>query len=320
MEKNVLVAGGAGFIGSHLCDRLIADGCHVTCLDNLYTGSIGNIGHLLQHPRFSFVQHDVARPYQATNVTAIVNLACPASPRHYQKDAIYTTKTAVIGTMHMLDLARQNKCPILQASTSEVYGDPLIHPQPETYKGNVNPIGIRSCYDEGKRCAESLCMDYYHWISHIRCLYDILSIQRTDTTLFGTNKQPATMIVLDFLLYSSYCFFDAIRGQAPKSLATCNVSFVFSFHLTYLSELIAKYAFGLRLQDFINVAVGTMIAFYIILILLYMRTRRNNCGYDNMEEKFKTRSFHKTSLYVLVTLGIGIWTILLGIFLYTYVI
>ena len=111
------------------------------------------------------------------------------------------------------------------------------------------------------------------------------------------------MIVLDFLLYSSYRFCRAIRGQTPKSLATCNVSFVFSFHLTYLSELIAKYAFGLRLQDFINVAVGTMIAFYIILILLYMRTRRNNCGYDNMEEKFKTRSFHKTSFYVLVTLG-----------------
>lgn len=161
MEKFVLVAGGAGFIGSHFCDRLIHEGGHVICIDNLYTGSMENIKHLLSHPRFSFVPHDVTQPYQATKVSAIVNLACPASPAHYQKDALYTTKTAVIGTLNLLELARQNDCPILQASTSEVYGDPLIHPQPETYKGNVNPIGIRSCYDEGKRCAESLCMDYH---------------------------------------------------------------------------------------------------------------------------------------------------------------
>jgi len=161
MEKFVLVAGGAGFIGSHLCDRLIHEGDHVICIDNLYTGSMENIKHLFSHPRFSFVPHDVTQPYQATKVSAIVNLACPASPAHYQKDAIYTTKTAVIGTLNLLELARQNDCPILQASTSEVYGDPLVHPQPETYQGNVNPVGIRSCYDEGKRCAESLCMDYH---------------------------------------------------------------------------------------------------------------------------------------------------------------
>ena len=157
----VLVAGGAGFIGSHLCDRLIKEGHEVLCLDNLYTGNTENIEHLLHHPHFTFERHDVNFPYRVVGLSYIVNLACPASPFHYQKDAIYTTKTAVIGTLNMLELARENNCPILQASTSEVYGDPLIHPQPESYQGNVNPIGIRSCYDEGKRCAESLCMDYY---------------------------------------------------------------------------------------------------------------------------------------------------------------
>ena len=157
----VLVAGGAGFIGSHLCDRLIKEGHEVLCLDNLYTGNTENIEHLLHHPHFTFERHDVNFPYRVVGLSYIVNLACPASPFHYQKDAIYTTKTAVIGTLNMLELARENNCPILQASTSEVYGDPLIHPQPESYQGNVNPIGIRSCYDEGKRCAESLCMDYH---------------------------------------------------------------------------------------------------------------------------------------------------------------
>ena len=159
--KKVLDAGGAGFIGSHLCDRLIKDGHEVLCLDNLYTGNMANIEHLLHHPRFTFVEHDVILPYHVSDLSAIFNLACPASPVHYQKDGIYTTKTAVIGTLNLLELARENDCPILQASTSEVYGDPLTHPQPEAYHGNVNPIGIRSCYDEGKRCAESLCMDYY---------------------------------------------------------------------------------------------------------------------------------------------------------------
>lgn len=159
--KKVLVAGGAGFIGSHLCDRLIKDGHEVLCLDNLYTGNMANIEHLLHHPRFTFVEHDVILPYHVSDLSAIFNLACPASPVHYQKDGIYTTKTAVIGTLNLLELARENGCLILQASTSEVYGDPHIHPQSEIYHGNVNPIGIRSCYDEGKRCAESLCMDYH---------------------------------------------------------------------------------------------------------------------------------------------------------------
>lgn len=159
--KKALVAGGAGFIGSHLCDRLIKDGYGVLCLDNLYTGRMDNIRHLLQNSSFSFVSHDVTMPAAYDDISVIFNLACPASPAHYQKDAVYTTKAAVLGTLNLLEVARENNCPILQASTSEVYGDPLVHPQTEDYYGNVNPIGIRSCYDEGKRCAESLCMDYH---------------------------------------------------------------------------------------------------------------------------------------------------------------
>ena len=157
----VLVAGGAGFIGSHLCDRLVKDGHSVLCVDNLYTGRMENIHHLLENSNFSFVNHDVTMPMSYDNVSVIFNLACPASPIHYQKDAVYTTKTAVVGTLNLLELAKENHCPILQASTSEVYGDPLVHPQTEDYYGNVNPVGIRSCYDEGKRCSESLCMDYH---------------------------------------------------------------------------------------------------------------------------------------------------------------
>ena len=163
MEKDrpILVTGGAGFIGSHLCDRLIQDGHEVICLDNLYTGSIENIHHLIPYKRFHFVNHNVIDPFCVDGIKAIFNLACPASPVHYQKDPVYTTRTSVIGILNMLELAKLNGCPILQASTSEVYGDAEQHPQKEGYHGNVNPIGIRSCYDEGKRCAESLCMDYY---------------------------------------------------------------------------------------------------------------------------------------------------------------
>lgn len=153
------MAGGAGFIGSHLCDRLVKDGYEVLCLDNLYTGRMENIRHLLQNSKFSFVSHDVTVPVSYDDISVIFNLACPASPVHYQKDAVNTTKAAVLGTLNLLEVARENNCPILQASTSEVYGDPLVHPQTEDYYGNVNPVGIRSCYDEGKRCAESLCMD-----------------------------------------------------------------------------------------------------------------------------------------------------------------
>ncbi len=158
--KRILVTGGAGFIGSHLCERLVNEGHDVICLDNFYTGSKENVWHLLGRPNFEIVRHDVCQPYWA-EVDEIYNLACPASPIHYQHDPIQTTKTSVFGAYYMLGLARRTKCKILQASTSEVYGDPAVHPQPEDYWGNVNPIGIRSCYDEGKRCAETMFFDYH---------------------------------------------------------------------------------------------------------------------------------------------------------------
>ena len=158
--KKILVTGGAGFIGSHLCDRLLREGNDVICLDNYFTGSKDNIRHLLGNDHFELVRHDVINPYHA-EVDEIYNLACPASPPHYQYNPIKTIKTSVMGAINMLGLAKRTRAKILQASTSEVYGDPAIHPQVESYWGNVNPIGIRSCYDEGKRCAETLFMDYH---------------------------------------------------------------------------------------------------------------------------------------------------------------
>lgn len=158
--KRILVTGGAGFIGSHLCERLLAEGNEVICLDNFFTGSKQNILHLLNNPLFELVRHDVTTPYFA-EVDQIYNLACPASPVHYQYNGIKTIKTSVMGAINMLGLAKRTRSVILQASTSEVYGDPEVHPQTEDYWGHVNPIGIRSCYDEGKRCAESLFMSYH---------------------------------------------------------------------------------------------------------------------------------------------------------------
>lgn len=158
--KCVLVTGGAGFVGSHLCDRLIADGHDVICLDNLFTGSISNIESLLSHPRFAFVERNVQMPFYA-HIEWIFNLACPASPPQYQHDPVETVRTNVLGMINMLDLAKATGARVLQASTSEIYGDPLCHPQSETYWGNVNPISRRACYDEGKRCAETLCFDYH---------------------------------------------------------------------------------------------------------------------------------------------------------------
>jgi UDP-glucuronate decarboxylase len=165
MER-VLVAGGAGFIGSHLCERLIKEGCDVICMDNYFTGRKDNVRHLLSNDRFELVRHDVTTPYYA-EVDKIYNLACPASPVYYQYNPIKTLKTSIYGALNMLGLAKRVNAKILHASTSEVYGDPTIHPQVESYWGNVNPIGIRSCYDEGKRAAETLCMDYYRQ-HHIR--------------------------------------------------------------------------------------------------------------------------------------------------------
>jgi UDP-glucuronate decarboxylase len=159
LEKRVLVSGGAGFLGSHLCEQLLARGQQVLCVDNFFTGTRRNIEHLLDHKRFELLRHDVTHPL-FVEVDEIFNLACPASPIHYKKDPVQTTKTSVIGVINMLGLAKRLKIRVLQASTSEIYGDPSIHPQPESYWGNVNPIGPRSCYDEGKRCAETLFFDY----------------------------------------------------------------------------------------------------------------------------------------------------------------
>lgn len=159
LRKRILVTGGAGFLGSHLCERLLADGHDVLCVDNFFTGTKDNIAHLLDNPYFELMRHDVTFPLYV-EVDEIYNLACPASPVHYQTDPVQTTKTSVHGAINMLGLAKRVKAKIFQASTSEVYGDPVVHPQPEHYWGNVNPIGPRSCYDEGKRCAETLFFDY----------------------------------------------------------------------------------------------------------------------------------------------------------------
>ena len=160
LEQRILVTGGSGFLGSHLCERLIADGANVICLDNFFTGARANIEHLLDHKKFELIRHDVTFPIYL-EIDQIYNLACPASPMHYQHDPVQTTKTSVHGAINMLGLAKRVKAKILQASTSEVYGDPDVHPQTEDYWGHVNPIGPRSCYDEGKRCAETLFFDYW---------------------------------------------------------------------------------------------------------------------------------------------------------------
>jgi len=180
--KRILVTGGAGFIGSHLCERLLGEGNEVLCLDNYFTGSKTNITHLFENPYFELIRHDVTTPY-FVEVDEIYNLACPASPIHYQYNPIKTIKTSVMGAINMLGLAKRIKSKILQASTSEVYGDPTIHPQPESYWGNVNPVGVRSCYDEGKRCAETLFTDY-HIQNQVR-----IKIVRIFNT-YGPNMHP----------------------------------------------------------------------------------------------------------------------------------
>ncbi|WP_099464671.1 UDP-glucuronic acid decarboxylase family protein [Parabacteroides provencensis] len=180
--KQILVTGGGGFIGSHLCERLLKEGNSVICMDNYFTGKKKNVLHLLNNPYFELVRHDVTFPYYV-EVDEIYNLACPASPIHYQFDPVSTVKTSVIGAINMLGLAKRIKARILQASTSEIYGDPAVHPQEESYWGNVNPIGLRSCYDEGKRCAETLFMDY-----HRQNKVDIKIIRIFNT--YGPNMRP----------------------------------------------------------------------------------------------------------------------------------
>ena len=219
-RKRVLVTGGSGFIGSHLCTRLIDSGCDVLCLDNLYSGEKENIAHLLDSPYFEFVRHDVTFPFYA-EVDEIYNLACPASPVHYQRDPVQTTKTSVHGAINMLGLAKRTGAKILQASTSEVYGDPEIHPQTEDYWGNVNPIGIRSCYDEGKRCAETLFMDYHrqHQVKtkivrifntygprmhpndgRVVSNFIVQALQGRDITIYGDGSQTRSFCFVDDLV------------------------------------------------------------------------------------------------------------------------
>jgi len=220
LRKRVLVTGGAGFLGSHLCERLLNDGHDVICVDNFFTGTRDNIQHLLANPHFEVLRHDITQPLYV-EVEEIYNLACPASPPHYQHDPIHTLKTSVLGTMNMLGLAKRTGAKLFQASTSEVYGDPLQHPQQESYWGNVNPIGIRSCYDEGKRAAETLCFDYHreHGVrikvarifntygprmhprdGRVVSNFIIQALKGDDITVYGEGQQTRSFCYVDDLI------------------------------------------------------------------------------------------------------------------------
>jgi UDP-glucuronate decarboxylase len=228
-RRRVLVTGGAGFLGSHLIDRLLERGDEVLCVDNLFTGDKRNIDHLAGNPRFEFMRHDVCFPL-FVEVDEIFNLACPASPVHYQHDPVQTTKTSVHGAINMLGLAKRQRVPIFQASTSEVYGDPSIHPQPESYWGNVNPIGIRSCYDEGKRCAETLFFDYHRQhgldvkVARIFNTYGprmhagdgrvvsnfiVQALLGEDITIYGDGSQTRSFCYVDDLVAGFLAFMEA---------------------------------------------------------------------------------------------------------------
>ena len=216
-RKRILVTGGAGFLGSHLVDRLLDLGHEVLCVDNLFTGAKRNIDHLHGHPLFEFMRHDVTFPLYV-EVDQIYNLACPASPVHYQHDPVQTTKTSVIGAINMLGLAKRLRCKIFQASTSEVYGDPAVHPQTESYWGNVNPIGIRSCYDEGKRCAETLFFDYQrqHGLD--------IKVARIFNT-YGPRMHPADgRVVSNFIMQALAGEAITIYGDGSQSRSFCYVS------------------------------------------------------------------------------------------------
>lgn len=215
--KNVLVTGGAGFIGSHLCKRLLDEGNFVICLDNLFTGSMDNVKNL-QCDNFQFINADIVNKFEIDKIDQIYNLACPASPPHYQFDPIKTMKTSVIGILNLLELAKKNNARILQASTSEVYGDPLEHPQKETYWGHVNPNGIRSCYDEGKRCAETLMMDY-----HRQYGTDIKIVRIFNT--YGPNMRPDDgRVVSNFILQALKGEDITIYGDGSQTRSFCYVS------------------------------------------------------------------------------------------------
>ncbi len=215
-RKRILITGGAGFIGSHLCQRLLSQGNEVICVDNFYTGSKENIVHLMDHPYFEIVRHDITFPLYM-EVDQIYNLACPASPIHYQFDPVQTTKTSVHGAINMLGLAKRLKIKIFQASTSEVYGDPEIHPQPESYWGNVNPIGERSCYDEGKRCAETLFFDYHR--QHKLCI----KVARIFNT-YGPRMHPNDgRVVSNFIVQALLDQPVTIYGDGAQTRSFCYI-------------------------------------------------------------------------------------------------
>jgi len=229
--KRALVAGGAGFLGSHLCDRLIDQGYEVLCIDNLYTGSIRNIEHLMNHPRFSFLELDISHPLPG-DIAAdeIFNLACPASPIRYQKSPVQTIRTCVLGTMHLLELASRCKAKIFQASTSEVYGDPLEHPQKESYWGNVNPIGIRACYDEGKRCAETLCFDYH------REFGVAIKVARIFNT-YGPRMRPDDgRVISNFIVQALNEDPITIYGKGEQTRSFCYVSDLIEAILKFMAS------------------------------------------------------------------------------------
>lgn len=250
----VLVTGGAGFVGSHLCEKLLAGGYKVICLDNLFTGRKSNISHLFSHPGFTFAEHDVCMPYHF-EVEGIFNLACPASPVHYQHDPIYTMKTSFFGAMHALELAKERNIPVLQASTSEIYGDPMVHPQKEDYWGNVNPVGVRSCYDEGKRAAETLFFDYHRKyrfpikVSRIfntygpRMLADdgrvvsnliVQALSGEPLTIYGKGLQTRSFCYVDDLVSGLI----ALMGTEDKLTGPCNLGNPAEFTILDLAQLI----------------------------------------------------------------------------------
>lgn len=254
MQKRILVTGGAGFLGSHLCERLLDQGNEVLCVDNFYTGTRRNVEHLQTHPRFELMRHDVCFPLYV-EVDEIYNLACPASPIHYQHDPVQTTKTSVHGAINMLGLAKRTNAKILQASTSEVYGDPIIHPQLESYWGNVNPIGIRSCYDEGKRCAETLFFDY--WRQHdlrikvIRIFntygprmhpkdgrvvsnFVMQALNNKDITIYGDGSQTRSFCYCDELIDAMLLMMDT-RDDLPGPINVGNPN---EFSIKHLAEII----------------------------------------------------------------------------------
>ena len=260
VPKKVLITGGAGFIGSHLCERLLNEGCDVLCVDNYYTGIKDNVAHLLDNPRFEIMRHDVTFPLYV-EVDEIYNLACPASPVHYQHDPVQTTKTSVHGAINMLGLAKRVQAKVFQASTSEVYGDPQVHPQNESYWGNTNPIGLRACYDEGKRCAETLFFDY--WRQHglqikvarifntygprmhpndgrVVSNFIVQALQGQDITIYGDGSQTRSFCYVDDLIEA----FVRIMATGDEFVGPVNIGNPGEFTILELAEKVIEFVGG----------------------------------------------------------------------------